>query len=83
MNATNAETLASGAIVCRTKDGIKALHAAVAARDDKKLDELIASGNCSRVDGNPHIAITKACGKDTQKILLNGEPVWVLSRHIR
>ena len=82
-NAANAQTLESGAIVCQTKEAIKKYQAALTAGDEKKQRELISMGACFRVEGNPHVAVTNACGNDARKILLNGEPVWCLSRHLR
>lgn len=79
----HAQTLAQGAIVCQTKESIKELQAALSSGDVKKQGELVSTGKCYRVEGEPHVAVTNACGPETRKILLNGEPVWCLSRHIR
>lgn len=82
-NAAQAQTLVSGAVVCRTKDGIKTYREALASGNERKQNELIYSEVCHVVYGNPHVAVTNACGNETRKILLNGDPVWCLSRHIR
>ncbi|MBI5576258.1 MAG: hypothetical protein HY896_07820 [Deltaproteobacteria bacterium] len=82
-NVAWTQTLASGAVVCKTKDGIKSYKSALDSGDEKKQNDLIESGICYRVEEKPSIAVTNACGNETRKILLNGEPVWCLSRHIK
>ena len=82
-NTADAQTLAAGAIVCQTKEAIRKYQAALTSGDKNKQDELVSMGACYRVEGNPHVAITDACGNETRKILLNGEPVWCLSGHLR
>jgi len=82
-NIANAETLASGATVCQTKEGITAVRVALDAGNVKKYEELVSSGKCSIVNGDQHVAVTNACGNKTRKILLNGDPVWCLNRHLR
>jgi hypothetical protein len=82
-NIASAETLAAGATVCQAKEGINAVRVALDAGNVKKYEELISSGKCRIVNGDHHVAVTNACGNETRKILLDGDPVWCLTRHLR
>lgn len=82
-NVAGAQTLVSGATVCESKEAILAAQSALDVHDTKKHEELITLGRCHIVNGDRNVAVTNACKGEVRKIIMDGTPLWCLTRSLR